>query len=63
MKQNYKKGVSKKLLNACAGSDLDQHRLVPKDDGSYCEAYVYGTDGNYKEAGEWLKSNKKNLNA
>lgn len=58
-----KKGVSMKLLQKCVGSDLEQHRLAPRDNGSYVEELVYGTDGKSEGAKEWLKSNKKSLNA
>lgn len=57
-----KKGVSINLLNKCVGSDLEQHRLVPRDAGCSVEAVV-NTEGVEMEAEEWLKLNKKNLNA
>lgn len=63
-KPKYKKGVSKKLLELCAGSDLEQHRLAKRDD-DVCtlEHVVVDSDGKEVEAEEWLKLNKKKLNA
>lgn len=61
-KQKFKKGVSKKLLQLCAGSDLEQHRLAQRDD-NVCTVgkVVIDSDGVERGADEWLKSNKKNL--
>lgn len=63
-KPKYKKGVSKKLLELCAGSDLEQHRLAKRDD-EVCtlDHVIIDSDGKEAEAKEWLKLNKKNLNA
>lgn len=56
-KQKLKQGVSKDLLELCAGSDLDQQRLAPRD--SYVkEAYVADNEGKWESAEEWLKSKK-----
>lgn len=58
-KQKLKQGVSKGLLDLCAGSDLEKQRLAHRD--SYQkEAYVADNEGKWTEADEWLKSNKKN---
>lgn len=62
-KEKIKKGVSPSLLQKCAGTDLDKHRLAPRDNGSYVEPVIYGKDGKTEEVEQWLKSNKKNLNA
>ena len=57
-----KQGVSKELLALCVGSDLESQRLAKRD--SYtCEAVVINDKGNEMEAKEWLKLNKKKLNA
>lgn len=62
--KKYKKGVSKKLLELCAGSDLEQHRLAQRDDNvCSCEEVVIDSDGKEESAEKWLNSNKKNLNA
>ena len=60
----YKKGVSKHLLELCGGSDLERHRLAQRDD-NVCrvESVVIDSDGVEMGAEQWLKSNKKNLNA
>lgn len=63
-KRKYKKGVSHKLLDLCVGSDLEKQRLANKDLGvCKVDEVIIGQDGKEEEAREWLKSNKKNLNA
>lgn len=57
-----KAGVSRKLLDLCVGSDLEKQRLAKRDSCS-CEEVVITDKGNEVEAQEWLKLNKKNLNA
>ena len=59
-KRNYKSGVSKSLLDLCVGSDLEKNRLAHRDSCDI-KAIVIDSDGNEKEAQQWLKSNKKNL--
>ena len=61
-KVHYKQGVAKELLELCAGSNLEQQRLAQRDSCD-TKAVVIGKDGNEVEAEEWLKLNKKNLNA
>ena len=60
--RKYKSGVSRKLLDLCVGSDLEKNRLAHRDSCSV-EEVVIDTNGKETEAKEWLKSNKKNLNA
>lgn len=62
-KEKLKKGVSPELLHKCVGTDLEKHRLAPRDVSSSVEKVVYETSGKSMEAEEWLKLNKKNLNA
>ena len=57
---NYKKGVSKNLLDLCVGSDLEKHRLACVDE-QRVEAVVKQNDGLEVEAKQWLTLNKKNL--
>lgn len=59
-KKKYKAGVSKALLDLCAGSDLEKHRLAQRDMASTKEVII-GRNGEEEDAEKWLKSNKKNL--
>ena len=52
--------VSQRLLDLCAGSDLDKQRIAQKD-VSRVESVVREKDGMEVEAKEWLKLKKKNL--
>lgn len=61
-KEKQKSGVSKELLQKCAGSDLEKNRLAHVDSCSV-EPIVIDSDGTETEAEKWLKSNKKKLNA
>ena len=62
--KKYKKGVDKRLLDLCAGSNLEEKRLAERvDDACKVEAVVRENDGQEVEAGEWLRLHKKNLNA
>ena len=60
MSQKHKKGVSKKLLDLCIGSDLEQQRIAEKV-ASNTTAVVREKDGLEVEAETWTKLHKKNL--
>lgn len=57
----YKKGVARELLDLCAGSDLEKHRLACVDE-KRVDVVVKESDGMEVEAETWLKLNKQNLN-
>ena len=62
--KTYKKGVATRLLDLCAGSDLEEKRLAERvDDACRVEAVIKEKDGQEVEAGEWLRLHKKSLNA
>ena len=62
-KEKYKKGVPVELLNLCAGNrELEKQRLADRVDAR-CEAVIRQNNGLEVEATEWLKLNKKNMNA
>ena len=62
--KKYKKGVSPRLLDLCAGSDLDKYRLADKvPEACKVQAVIKENDGQEVEASEWLRLHKKSLNA
>lgn len=63
-KTKTKKGVSKRLLDMCVGSDLDKQRLADRvDEACTVEAVIREKDGLEMEAGKWLNLHKKSLKA
>lgn len=60
--RKYKKGVAPRLLDLCAGSDLESQRLADKvPEACRVQAVIKENDGQEVEAGEWLKLHKKSL--
>ena len=62
VERKYKKGVAPRLLDLCAGSDLEKHRIADKvQEACRVQAVVKENDGQEVEAGEWLRLHKKSL--